>query len=142
MEVVLNSATICSYAERRPTFMIRVIILLILLIFSGQSFGQNSRLEEVDSYVDGLSLDKNISLNNLVTVLTKPFVYYWIAKNIGYDYEGAKTHYWRKYPSYDAMISDTYKLRKGICSGYSHLFKRMLSIARIECEVVNGICEG
>jgi hypothetical protein len=125
----------------------RVFILAILLILSQQSFSQDPGFGKVDNYVDGLGLDKNISLDNLVSTLTKSFasptlktraIYYWIAKNIQYDYEGYKTDYWKKYPSNLAILADTYKFRKGVCSGYSHLFKYMLTKAKIECEVIDG----
>lgn len=125
----------------------RVRILIILLFFSLQSFSQDSGLDRVDKYVDGLQLNETISLDNLVTVLTKAFdsptlktraIYYWIAKNIQYDHEGFTNDYWMKYSSEQSMLMDTYKLRKGICSGYSSLFKYMLNKAKIDCEVVNG----
>jgi transglutaminase/protease-like cytokinesis protein 3 len=125
----------------------RVFILTILVFSSLQSFSQNSSFDKVDKYVEGLQVSRAISLDNLVTTLTKSFdsptlktraIYYWMAKNIQYDHEGFKNDYWKKHPSEQSMLMDTYKLRKGICSGYSSLFKYMLSKAKIECEVVNG----
>jgi transglutaminase/protease-like cytokinesis protein 3 len=125
----------------------RVVFLVILIFFSLQSLSQDSGFDKVDKYVDGLKLNANMSLDNLVTTLTKPFtsptlktraIYYWIAKNIQYDHEGLRTGYWKKYHSEQSMVVDTYKLRKGICSGYSCLFKYMVNKAKIDCEVVNG----
>ncbi|MDH5415165.1 MAG: hypothetical protein OEW87_13595 [Flavobacteriaceae bacterium] len=129
----------------------RVFILIILLFFSLWTFAQDSSFAKVDKYVDGLPLNTTISLDNLVATLTKSFdsptlktraIYYWIARNIKYDHQGYKTGYWNKYPSELSMLMDTYKLRMGICSGYSHLFKYMLNMASIECEVVDGYCRG
>jgi transglutaminase/protease-like cytokinesis protein 3 len=125
----------------------RAFILTILVFSSLQSFSQNSSFDKVDKYVDGLQLSTTISLDNLVTTLTKSFdsptlktraIYYWIATNIKYDHEGFRNDYWNKHPSEQSMLLDTYKLRKGICSGYSNLFKYMLNKAKIDCEVVNG----
>jgi transglutaminase/protease-like cytokinesis protein 3 len=129
----------------------RVFILTVLIFSSLRTFSQDSSCDKVDKYVDGLQLSTTISVDNLVTILTKPFgsptlktraIYYWIAKNIQYDHPGYKTGYWNKHSSDLSMLMDTYKLRKGICSGYSHLFKYMLNKARIECEVVEGYCRG
>lgn len=125
----------------------RVVILTILIFLSRHTFSQDVGLEKVDNYVETLKVDKNISVDNLVLSLVKPFasptlrtraIYYWIAKNINYDYEGYKTDYWDRYPSEQAILMDTYKFRKGICSGYAHLFKYMLTKAKVECEVVDG----
>lgn len=101
----------------------------------------------MDKYVDELQSNKNISLDNLVISLTKPFdiptlktraIYYWIAKNIDYDHEGFRTGYWKRHSSEQSMLIDVYKLKKGICSGYAGLFKYMLNKVKIDCNVING----
>ncbi|AYB29514.1 transglutaminase domain-containing protein [Chryseolinea soli] len=129
----------------------RIIILTALILISQQTLSQDGGFDEVDSYVDGLQLRKNVSIEKLVITLTKPFasptlktraIYYWIAKNIKYDYAGSETGFWKKYPSDQAIIADTYKFRRGVCSGYSHLFKYMLTKTKIESEVVGGYGRG
>lgn len=129
----------------------RVIILSTLVFFSGLVFAQDQGFDAVDYYVNRLSLDENISVDDLVIDLTKPFasptlktraIYYWIATNIQYDYAGYKNDFWSRYPSNQTIIADTYKFRKGVCSGYSLLFKYMLTKAKIESEVVDGYARG
>lgn len=114
----------------------RIIILTLLFFLSRQTFSQDAGFVKVDNYVETLKVDRNISVDNLVLALVKPFtsptlktraIYYWIAKNIRYDYQGSETDFWDKYPSKQAILTDTYKFRKGICSGYAHLFKYMNS---------------
>jgi hypothetical protein len=92
-------------------------------------------------------LDKNIDIEELTTKITEPFktdiektraIYFWIASNIKYDYAGVKTNSWTHYPSESSLINDTFRFKKGFCSGYSHLFKYMLELCNIECEVING----
>jgi transglutaminase/protease-like cytokinesis protein 3 len=125
----------------------RVLLLTILICSTHQSFSQDPSFDKVDTYVDGLRLNKNISLDNLVISLTKPFenptlktraIYYWIAKNIEYDHVGFRNGYWKRHHSEQSILMDVYALRKGICSGYSRLFKYMLNKAKIDCEIVNG----
>ena len=125
----------------------RSVFLILIIIFSGRAFSQDASFDEVDNYVEQLRLGKDIALDDLASALTRPFespvlktraVYYWLAKNITYDYQGYKTHFWDKYPSGNALMMDTYKFRRGVCSGYSLLFKYMLNKVQIECEVVDG----
>ena len=120
--------------------------IIFLIIFSHTSlFGQ--KYKHVDSYVESLKINKAASIESLSKKLIEPFktdldktraLYYWLAKNIVYDYEGCETNYWNNYKSYEDIINDTFTFRKGICSGYSHLFKRMLELSDIESEVING----
>lgn len=125
----------------------RVLLLTILIFCTLQSFSQDASFDKVDKYVDELQSNKNISLDNLVISLTKPFdiptlktraIYYWIAKNIDYDHEGFRTGYWKRHSSEQSMLIDVYKLKKGICSGYAGLFKYMLNKVKIDCNVING----
>lgn len=132
-------------------FTMRIFILIIILSFSVQTFSQNVNFDKVDDYVENLQTNNAIDIDQLTTLLTKPFsndldkvraIYYWLAKNIEYDYVGFETHFWDKYASHQELLSDTYKFKKGICSGYSHLFKYMLGRSNIECEVIEGYSRG
>jgi transglutaminase/protease-like cytokinesis protein 3 len=51
---------------------------------------------------------------------------------------GYKTGYWDNYTSTVDLANDTYFKRKGICSGYSYLFKYFCNELNIDCEVING----
>ena len=119
------------------------IFFLILIPF----FSYTQDFEKVDRFVASLKLDKTITIDNLAKEITKPFktdidkvraIYYWQAENIIYDYQGFKSNYWTNYPSEDSLINNTFKFRKGVCSGYAHLFKYMLEQCDIESEVITG----
>jgi hypothetical protein len=128
----------------------RIIITIVLFnLIHLNSFAQE--FNQVDSYVRTLDFKPSASLENVATKITDPFetdiekiraIYFWIASNVKYDYEGIETYNWENYSSYEEILNATFKNRKGICSGYSHLFKRMAEISEIECEVVSGYARG
>lgn len=122
-----------------------IIAISILLFKCHITYGQ--AYEDIDKYVQSLHIDDSATIETTVKAVTKPFktdtqkiraLYSWLAKNIDYDYVGYKSDYWDHYKSYEDLIKDTFKFRKGVCSGYSHLFKRMLEKCNIESEVING----
>jgi len=69
-----------------------ILIFIPIGLFSQQ-------FERVDSYVDNLTVNKTIEMDDLTSRLTEPFsedidkvraIFYWIADNIEYDYENFK----------------------------------------------------
>ena len=123
--------------------LIAIILLLIPVITCSQSkdFG------DVDNYVKTLKVDKDIPISELTKKLTMPFssdllkvraLFFWLAANIEYDHKSTKISFWTKYPSDKEKLKDTYKFRKGACSGYSHLFKHMLRLSGIRSRVITG----
>ena len=125
------------------------LLFIVSFLFLGTVSAQET-FSEIDLKVDSLPVDiesPTALANELAkfcqTDLEKTrATYYWIAKNIRYDYEGLKSNYWDKVPSYKALIILTFKKKKGICAGYSHLFKTILDLLEVECEVIEGNAKG
>ena len=70
-------------------------------------------------------------------------LFFWLAANlIEYDYKDNETGLWTNYASVKEKLNDTYKFRKGVCSGYSHLFKYMLRLSGIRSRVICRIFKG
>lgn len=120
-----------------------VILILAPLI----THSQGNDFTEVDNYVHSLEVPEDISPQDLTAKLTAPFnsdmlktraIFCWLATNIRYDGKEKETTYWAKYPSDKARLEDTYRFRKGVCSGISHLFRYMLELAGIRGIVING----
>jgi transglutaminase/protease-like cytokinesis protein 3 len=123
------------------------LLLNILILLPLSIFAQIKDFESVDDFVQSQQFEENTSIAKLTIELTKTYdeeilkvraIYDWIASNIDYDTEGYENNFWTHYPSDMAILNDTYKLRKGVCSGYSHLFKYMLELCDIESEVISG----
>lgn len=122
-------------------YLLIIFAFFTSLSLPAQEYGQ------VDNYVQELQIDKELSIESTVDRIIKPFnedldktraLYYWLASNIAYDYEGYKSGFWKDYQSHEEIINDTFKFRKGICSGYSHLFKYMLKLSDIQSKVISG----
>lgn len=110
-------------------------------------FNRNIESKQLDtdfSVIDEYVL--NISYNDrapeyysyLVDLLTKNYstkyekaraIFIWIANNISYDVT---------YSIYDA--DNTFRQRKGVCAGYSALYKKLCTLAGLEVETISGIC--
>lgn len=117
-----------------------LLILLPLSVFS-QEF------DYVDTFIKSLEFEQTESIEQVTLKITEPFdsdiekvraIYFWIASNIEYDYEGIDSYNWENYSSFDDILTATFENRKGICSGYSHLFERMANLCDIDCEVISG----
>jgi transglutaminase/protease-like cytokinesis protein 3 len=140
-------ADVSGYFKKK----MRISITSILLFFTLLSYGQIKDYERIDSIVRFIPISSEVGIDNLPMIVTKPFktnlekicaIYCWMAQNIEYDYVGFKNRSWEKYLSDTALLTDTYKYRKGICSGYSHLFKFFLSKLEIQSVVLNGYGRG
>jgi hypothetical protein len=93
-----------------------------------------------------VTADPERKLPDLVAFLAKgpddPFLtvkrfHDWIALNIAYD---TSVPYGGKPPEqhWATVLAE----RKGVCSGYSNLFKKMAELARFTCETVGGYARG
>lgn len=123
--------------------------LLVAIFLSVQIivFSQNNDFSEIDNYISSLNIDRSITIPDLTGKLTSPFhsdlqkvraVFFWIATNIRYDDEENDASFRARYPSDMEKINTTYSSRKGVCSGYSHLFRYMLGLSGIRCNVITG----
>ncbi|MFC6997724.1 transglutaminase domain-containing protein [Rufibacter roseus] len=101
-------------------------------------FIKNYDYSEIDR--KALMVKKQSSIENQAFALTKDFkydfekvraIYIWIVQNISYDYS---------YKIYDAQT--TFKANKGVCSGFSYLFKEMCLKAGIKAYRIEGYAEG
>ena len=131
---------------------------LTILFFSVISFGQNN-FKKADSIA--FSTKYNGNLNQLVFDLTKNLnndldktraIYFWVTENISYDYKlfnrgkrvinfncKSKTDCNIKKQEFEnELVDKVLRKKKGICSGYSILFKRMCDIAKIQCLNISG----
>jgi hypothetical protein len=138
-------------------------IFFFLILFSNLTFAQNTNIQtefnEIDDYAKSVKYEGDIS--KLVIDLTKNCkteiqkaraIYFWISDNISYDYKTfnkekkikvfkCKTTEeceLKKAKWNEKFINKVLKKKKGICSGYSELYKKMCSIADIRCEVIEG----
>jgi transglutaminase/protease-like cytokinesis protein 3 len=117
------------------------IIILFLIVINGKS----QDFARIANYVNSLNSEEEIEA--LTSQLVKPYqtdidktasIFYWIAKNIKYDFKGFENDFWKFYESDQKLIEDTYKFKKGVCSGYARLFSYMLRLCEIESKVVMG----
>lgn len=139
------------------------IIILFLLFLS--NFNYSQRLNNKGDYTKIDDYSKTIKYKSdileLVSDLTKDCntdlqksraIYIWITENISYDYktfnkkkrtkvfkcktneecELKKTEWKNKF------INRVLRKKKGVCAGYSELYKKMCNIAGIKCEVIEG----
>lgn len=122
------------------------------------TFGQDSNIQ-IDNYAKSVKYNGDISklvldlTKNSTTELQKArAIYIWITDNISYDYKTfnkkrkiklfkcksteeceLKKAEWKEH-----YINKVLKKKKGICSGYSELYKKMCNLAGIRCEVIEG----
>ena len=138
-------------------------LVLFLLSISTSIFSQ-SNFNSIDfGSVD--SLARSIKYENDLVKLTKELItpysdniskvralFIWITENIQYDYKFVNKGKEVKAPDCNtnincaatlkewenAYIKKVLEKKKGVCDGYSRLFKKMCDIAGIESEIVSG----
>lgn len=124
---------------------IRVVITTLILLFYSSAKSQD--FDNIYSFVRNIHPEENESFEDLAGRLINNnwneeekarALFYWIALNIKYDYEGLKTDFWKYYPSDYKIAQDTYEKRKGVCSGYSHLFNLMCKQVGLKSIVIDG----
>jgi hypothetical protein len=125
----------------------RIKSIIILLFLSLNLYSQTIDYNRIDSLVNLIEVPNNTIISKVPGIITEQFktqtekvcaIYCWIAQNIAYDTVGFKNNYWTNYPSDSAIIFDAYRLRKGVCSGYSYLFKYFLGHLNTPTIVVDG----
>ena len=141
----------------KNTFL--VLFFFTSSLISSQGLGSAVNYSQIDSYSKTIKYKGDIE--ELVSDITKNCstelekaraIYFWITENISYDYKmfnknrrskvfkcktkeecQLKMAEWK-----EKYINSVVKRKKGICSGYSELYKRMCNIAGVKCEVVEG----
>jgi len=135
----------------------KLLQIFFIFLFS-ISFGQNN-FQKIDSIAISTKYNGNLNslVNNLTQNLNNDFdktraIYSWITENISYDYKlfnkGKRTIKFKCKTKTDCtikkqefennLIEGVLRKKKGVCSGYSTLFKRMCDIAKIQCLSIDG----
>lgn len=127
------------------------ILIFLFLIQAIQLNGQNKSEYKIDYHADTIKEDNFSKIKILTQKLVKPAksdtekvraIFYWVAKNIKYDFQGLNTKQWDTYGIDNEVAAATFVWKKGICRGFASLMKIMLNEARIENELVFGNGKG
>lgn len=120
----------------------RYSITFLLIFLGGNLYAQN--FKKVDSFIKKMKNENSLSLDELTNKITKPFnnntdktraIFDWIAENIKYDYTDAQDN---TITNEQVKPDVVFQKRKGVCEGYSNLFKYMLDYCHIENKVISG----
>jgi transglutaminase/protease-like cytokinesis protein 3 len=127
---------------------VNICIVTIYFLFLPNTFSQVIDYTKVKDHVDSVSIKKTPeSFETLAKELVKPkweevykayAIYYWIASNIAYDSIGYEKKTWENYPGDSKIAFDTYDFKKGVCAGYSFLYKFMCEAIGLEVKVIDG----
>lgn len=126
-----------------------VNLVLFALLFSASSYSQvNKKADSFDYELKNLSISEVCSLINKNSSDNKAkvkFLFNWVKRNIKYDLE----KYNKIVDGRNSAIifqSDDPELilikKKGICSDFSRLVKKVMDSLHIPCIVINGFAKG
>lgn len=119
-------------------------LYIIILLFSFTNLWGSSKYEKIDeeskSVPDSLKTPEEIA-KFLTSKLEKEdekirALYIWITHNIKYDLDQINSEF--QYTSYNEMVEDALKTRKGVCGHYAQLFHYMCESIGIESFVITG----
>jgi len=146
----------------------RTSLIFLVLLFTRPLFAQMKKPVADYTKADELALTvkSNGDINKLTADLTNTFtepvlkaraIFRWITENITYDYKYFNKYYIggkdpksfscqgdsvgcsiKKNAWINDIINNTLSDKKGVCQGYSLLFKKMCNIVGIEAEFVPG----
>lgn len=123
----------------------RVILVLFFLGFCIHSKAQDFSTIDERSKKAPASATKNVAslaehLNkNAETDLEKVRAYFvWITHNVNYDTK----IFFSNSPNPKTKAIDALKTRKGVCQGYSELFKELCEYSNIQCFLISGYSKG
>ncbi len=132
-------------------------------LFANALFAQNAE-NQIDSLAKIFTCD-SCNLELFTQTLVQPYsnpqdkaraIFAWIGTHIRYDYVKfmrGDNHFTVVNSSPEAVAQQiqqqedvqlpnaTFKSRKGICAEYSFLYKKMCTIAGVECVVINGLAK-
>ncbi|WP_424002491.1 transglutaminase domain-containing protein [Maribacter sp. IgM3_T14_3] len=117
---------------------------IIILLFSLTNLWSNPKYEKIDkeskSVPDSLKTTEEIA-KYLTSELKNDdekirALYIWITHNIKYDLDQINSEF--QYGSYNEMVDETLKTRKGVCGHYAQLFHYMCKSIGIESFVISG----
>ena len=140
-------------------FKQNIYLILLTTFFHVNASSQDTsiaKLSRIDSIVDTMNLKMEFEPSELAYSITEPFdtdsekvraIYYWMTKNISYDYKAFLNSSSLKYDIYGKETIDDYYYRrichtilikKGICEDYALLFQFLCKSNKIPCEMVIG----
>jgi len=111
-----------------------------------QSWRSESLYQRIDQHALGAPAEAESSLDSLALYLAGPAkndeerarsIYRWITANIEYDVEGSMAGARR-----GRTPEDVLEERKGVCSEYSALFRRLCELSDIEAVAIRGYGKG
>lgn len=141
----------------------KITFFIFLLITVVTSKAQNKfdayDFQTIDSFIKTVKYEKDII--KLSQDLTKPYTediykvrafFRWITENIAYDYKFINKGKAIKKPHCESEVDCSQRIaewkeqyikavlqkKKGICSGYAELFKRLCDLNNIKCEIIEG----
>lgn len=129
--------------------MKNLFFLLFCLLFFSSVNAQNDSIKSLVKSTDSLNLEMweltKYAKQNLDTDTDiAKFFYYWIGKNIKYDYDFLQKinqnygpRFFQEYKE-KQHASSVYINRKGVCGGYANLFKWFMQQTQIEVEYITG----
>ncbi len=132
--------------------MRRLLSLLItFLSYLSGIHAQPTPVYSIDAHADTLKKADFPDLYDLADRLVEPArterekvraIFYWVAKNIRYDYPGLRSNTWNLFSMNKVLAQATYERGMGICGGYAMLMSAMLDRAGIENTIVSGWAKG
>ena len=132
--------------------MAKHIMILFILIFSlvliNPTSGENIYFS-IDKHAKTAPKKHTKSIDSLAKYLIRPAnndkekaraLYIWIVHNIKYDWSALKGYMYKNRALSKNVFhaKSVLKRRKGVCAGYSHLFKALAESAGLEVVVIGG----
>ncbi|TVZ15431.1 transglutaminase domain-containing protein [Maribacter sp. MAR_2009_72] len=119
-------------------------LYILILLFSFTNVWGNPKYEKIDR--DSKSVPDSLkTTDEIAEYLTSKLnsedekiraLYIWITHNIKYNLSQINSEF--QYSSYDKMVEETIKTRKGVCGHYAQLFHSMCKSIGIESFVIAG----
>lgn len=122
------------------------LLLTGFLFFSFLAYSNN--FSKIDDHARNAPRSVQKSVEKLTEYLVKPAkddtekvraFYVWISENIAYDVD---MFFSSIIPTEEITGNDVLRTRKGVCQGYSQLFKEMCDLAEIQCFIIPGYSKG
>lgn len=128
----------------------RKLIVLLFIIFTGfKSFCLDTLNTRLFEYAKNTPAKYSKDIKTLVDYLKIPtsskrqvpeIFFYWITSHISYDLEASRliTENPLRENGKSQDPDTVLYAGKGVCSGYSSLFKKMCDLGKIKCEIIHG----
>jgi hypothetical protein len=143
--------------NKQPSLLLLLVLLYIIPVAQNKYADYN--FQAVDSFIqtvkyehDVIKLSQDLTKNYREDIYKVRAIFKWITENISYDYkfinkgkeiktpdcEGSVNCNQAREEWKEKYIKNVVKNKKGICSGYAELFKKLCELSNIKAEVVAG----